>query len=219
MTTAIHPSASPSHRRRLAAPRLAPLLAPLLALTALGGCVAPVGPVEVTRFSLPDGPALGQGVIRIEAGPGQDESSLEFRAYAAAVGQELARIGYRQPLPGEQVANAQVAVVTIERRTLKPASQRGPVSVGVGGNAGNYGSGVGLGIGIDLSGKPADQVDTRMQVMIRDRTGGRTLWEGRASFTVSAKSPMAQTSLGSAKMAEALFKGFPGKSGETILVK
>jgi hypothetical protein len=55
--------------------------------------------------------------------------------------------------------------------------------------------------------------------MIRDRESGRTLWEGRSSFTVRATSPLAGTQLGAAKMAEALFRDFPGISGETILVK
>ncbi|WP_395330619.1 DUF4136 domain-containing protein [Novosphingobium sp. BL-8H] len=198
-----------------------PLVAMMLlsGALALGGCAAQVGPVEVTRFTAPDAPALNSGVIRVDAGPGQDASSLEFRAYAAAVGQELARVGFRQALPGETVSDTKVAVLTVDRRTLQVGNQSNPVSVGGLGTAGSYGSGVGLGIGINLSGRPADQVETRMQVMIRDRPGGRTLWEGRAAFTVSSKSPMAQTSLGAAKMAEALFKGFPGQSGETILVK
>ncbi|MEZ5743919.1 MAG: hypothetical protein R3D89_09390 [Sphingomonadaceae bacterium] len=58
-----------------------------------------------------------------------------------------------------------------------------------------------------------------MAVQIRDRTSNETLWEGRASFAVKAISPLAQTSLGAAKMAEALFRDFPGQSGETILVE
>jgi hypothetical protein len=44
------------------------------------------------------------------------------------------------------------------------------------------------------------------------------LWEGRANFTVRATSPLADTALGAPKLAEALFKGFPGQSGETIQV-
>ncbi|TCM19922.1 uncharacterized protein DUF4136 [Novosphingobium sp. PhB165] len=198
-----------------------PLLAAvfLAGALALGGCAAQVGPVEVTRFIAPDAPALGSGVIRVDAGPGQDASSLEFRAYATAVEQELARIGFRQALPGEAASDPQVAVLTVERRVIQPGSSGSPVSVAGLGSTGTYGSGVGIGVGINLSGRPSDQVETRMQVMIRDRPGGRTLWEGRAAFTVSSKSPMAQTSLGAAKMAEALFKGFPGKSGETILVQ
>jgi hypothetical protein len=56
-------------------------------------------------------------------------------------------------------------------------------------------------------------------VMIRDRDSGETLWEGRASFAVKASSPLAETQLGAAKIAEALFQDFPGNSGETILVE
>lgn len=186
---------------------------------ALGGCAAQVGPVEVTRFCAPDAPMLGRGVIRVDAANPQDASSLEFRTYAAAVAQELAKVGYRQALPGEAVRDTQVAVLSVERQVYQPGRQGSPVSVGVGGATGSYGSGLGLGLGINLAGKPQDQVDTRMHVMIKDRPEGRTIWEGRAAFTVGSKSPVAQTSLGAAKMAEALFKGFPGRSGETILVK
>lgn len=186
---------------------------------ALAGCAAQVGPVEVTRFSAPDAPTLGRGVIRIDPAKLQDASSLEFRTYAAAVAQELAKVGYRQALPGETLRDTQVAVLSIDRQVYQPGRQRSPVSVGVGGSTGSYGSGLGLGLGINLAGKPQDQIETRMQVMIKERPEGRTIWEGRAAFTVGSKSPMAQTSLGAAKMAEALFKGFPGKSGETITVK
>lgn len=191
----------------------------LAAGLALAGCAAQVGPVEVTRFSAADASMLGRGVIRVDPANPQDAASLEFRTYAAAVGQELAKLGYRQALPGETVRDPQVAVLSVERQVYQPGPQRNPVSVGVGGSTGSYGSGLGLGLGINLAGKPQDQVDTRMQVMIKDRPEGRTIWEGRASFTVGSKSPVAQTSLGAAKMAEALFRGFPGKSGETILVK
>jgi len=57
-----------------------------------------------------------------------------------------------------------------------------------------------------------------MSVMIRDRVSGQSLWEGRAQFGVRADAPLAQTSLGAAKMAQALFRDFPGRSGETITV-
>lgn len=180
------------------------------AALALAGCVAPVGPVEVNRFHVPDIAALGHGPIRVEPASEQADD-MEFRAYALAVTRELARIGY------SEASGGQVAVLALTRQLIKPERGSSPVSVGVGGNAGSYGSGVGVGIGIDLSGPPPEYVETRLSVVIRD--GARPLWEGRAAFTVRADSPMAQTSLGSAKMAEALFKGFPGVSGETILVK
>lgn len=194
-------------------------LLPALLLTALAsGCTTPVGPVEVTRFHLPDTSMLGSGPIVIEAAPGQNANSLEFKAYAAAVGQELSRLGYKETAYGVTGVN-QVAVLSVERQTYSPAPRQGPVSVGLGGGTGSFGSGVGLGLGINLSGPPKDQVETRMNVMIRDRSTGRSLWEGRAQFTVRADAPVAQTSLGAAKMAQALFKNFPGRSGETITVQ
>ena len=201
-------------------PRSARLLGALALASsmALSGCVAPVGPVEVTRFHAPDPSPLGHGTIRVEPAPGQADD-MEFRAYASAVMRELSRLGYTAALPGDGGQSAQVAEISLERRRYQPQRNGKPVSVGVGGSTGSYGSGLGVGIGIDLSGPPPEQVETRLSVTIKDRASGQHLWEGRAAFTVRATSPMAQTSLGSAKMAEALFKGFPGKSGETILVK
>lgn len=204
------PPPRPSSRATLIA-------AAVLATTMLQGCATPVGPVEVTRFHLPDTTVLGRGPIRVEPAPGQDGASIEFRTYAAAVARELARLGYSDAAPGGPAGN-QVAVLSVDRQTLVPGQRRSPVSVGLGGSTGSFGSGIGLGLGINLSGPPKDQVETRMAVMIRDRATGQSLWEGRAQFAVHADAPLAQTSLGAAKMAQALFKGFPGRSGETITV-
>ncbi len=196
----------------------AKVLLPLLAAGALlSGCATPVGPVEVTRFHLPDTAMLGRGAIRVEPAPGEDGSAIEFRTYAAAIARELTRLGYTEALPGG-AEPAQVAVLSLDRETLVPERRRNPVSVGVGGGTGSYGSGVGLGVGIDLSGPPPSQVETRIALAIRDRASGQNLWEGRASFAVRADAPLAQTPLGAAKMAQALFRGFPGESGETISV-
>jgi len=196
--------------------RIVPLAAAALALSATSACVAPVGPVEVTRFHLPGTAVLGRGAISVEPAPGEDGAGLEFRSYAAAVARQLTLVGY-----SEQAAagTPQVALVRIRRGTVQSGRQGGPVSVGIGGTTGSYGSGVGLGIGFDLSGPPPERIDTELSVTIRDRAGGQALWEGRARFTVSGKSPLAGTQLGAAKLAEALFKGFPGTSGETIQVK
>jgi len=186
------------------------------ALAALTGCVAPVGPVQVTRFHLPDTAMLARGPIAVEPAPGQDAASLEYRSYAAAVGRQLTLLGYSEQPVGTA---PQIAQVQLDRSVYRPGRDGSPVSVGVGGSAGSYGSGVGVGIGIDLSGPPAEQVDTQLSVMIKERVSGKSLWEGRARFTVSGKSPLANSQLGAAKLAEALFKDFPGRSGETIQVR
>ncbi|KTR83108.1 hypothetical protein NS277_11180 [Novosphingobium barchaimii] len=193
-------------------------LIPALAAGALlQGCATPVGPVEVTRFHLPDTAMLGRGVIRVDPAPGQDGAGIEYRTYAAAIARELTRLGYAEAVPGGP-APSQIAVLSVDRETLAPQRRGSPVSVGVGGGTGSFGSGVGLGLGINLSGPPPAQVNTRLSVAIRDRGSNQNLWEGRAQFGVSAKAPLAQTSLGAAKMAQALFKSFPGNSGETIIV-
>ncbi len=188
-----------------------------LSLAALGGCVAPIGPVEVTRFHVPELATLGRGRIAVEPAIGQDGVSLEFRTYASAVARQLVLLGYSEQPLGAPVS--QIALVRIERQTYSPGRTRGPVTVGVGGSAGSYGSGVGVGIGVDLSGPPPEQVETLLGVTIKDRASGKALWEGKATFTVRATSPLATTQLGAAKLSEALFKGFPGSSGETIQVK
>lgn len=190
--------------------------AAIVAAGALSSCVAPVGPVEVTRFHVPEIGQLARGTISIEPAAGNRADSLEWRSFQSAVAQQLVRLGYVEAAPG---TGAQVAQLRVSRQTYRPDRARGPVSVGVGGSTGSYGSGVGLGIGIDLSGRPAEQAVTEIGVIIRDRASNNALWEGRASFAVKASSPLAQTGLAAPKLAEALLSGFPGQSGETISVR
>ncbi|MCB2047682.1 MAG: DUF4136 domain-containing protein [Novosphingobium sp.] len=191
---------------------------PVLALLFLSACVAPTGPVEVTRFHRTDTATLGHGSVAIEPAEGQDGDSLEFRSYAAAVSRELQRVGYSELVAGTRSSDS-IAVVSVERASFRRDSNGSPISVGVGGATGSYGSGVGVGVGLNLSGPPPETVETRLSVTIRSRASGQSLWEGRASFSARATSPLAQTQLGAAKLAEALFRGFPGTSGETILVE
>ena len=189
---------------------------PAIALMLLAACVAPVGHVEVTRFHVPGIAQLGQGTVAVEPAQGMDGQSFEFRTYAEAVSRELQRVGCADLVAGSRTSQS-VALVMIERETFRRGSDGSPVSVGIGGGTGGYGSGIGLGLGVNLSGPPPEMVETQLSVVIRNRASGQTLWEGRASFSARASSPLAQTQLGAAKLAEAMFRGFPGTSGETIL--
>ena len=187
----------------------------LAAMATLGGCVAPIGPVEVTRFHDPARIAsLASGTISVVAAPGYDPASLELRSYQLAVGQQLQALGY-DVVSG--TGGAQIAQVALERSVFQP-ERDSPVTVGGNASTGSYGSGVGIGIGIDLSGAPKEQVTTRLSVSIRDARSNLAIWEGRADFTVRADSPLAETQLGAPKLAEALFSSFPGNNGETIEV-
>ncbi len=186
-------------------------------IATLSACVAPVGPVSVTRFHVPDVGPLGKGAIAVEPGAGMDAGSLEFRSYAAAVARQLSLLGYGEGASGS--STPQFAVLRLERRVIQAPRVSSPVTVGVGGSTGSFGSGLGVGIGLNLSGPPPEMVETDLAVTIKDRASGAALWEGRASFSVRTSSPLAATQLGAAKISEALFAGFPGQSGETIEVK
>jgi hypothetical protein len=196
--------------------RFMPLAALALGFAGLAGCVTPVGPVEVTRFHAEDVSPLGKGAIAVEPAPGSDGNSIEWQTYRAAVMRQLVSLGYTEASPG---TGGQVAQMTLSRTTLEPPAASSPVSVGLGGSTGSYGSGLGLGVGINLSPKPKPRVATELSVSIHDRASGAVLWEGRASFTVTSASPLAATALAAPKLSAALFLNFPGTSGETIEVK
>lgn len=197
--------------RRLVLPLV---VAPALALAS---CATPyAGPVEVTRFVAPDsGQRLGSGTIFVE-GMGADAGSLALSPYTTAVAAELERLGYRSAARADA---RQIAVVSLERYSQGRDGRRSPVSVGVGGSTGSYGSGVGLGLGINLGGGQRDLIGTRLSVMIRDAASGQSLWEGRADFRASDNSPLATGSGNAQTVAAALFQNFPGNNGETIEVE
>lgn len=194
------------------------ILLPSLLLASLGGCATAVPPVEVTRFHVGD-PARS-GSIAVEEMPGNPDVSLEFRTYAAAVDQELQRVGFTSAAPGTR--SDYVALVGF-RRSFRPTGYGGdgrPVSVGVGGAVGSGGySGLGLGIGINLSGRPKDEVITELQLQIRRRSDSTTIWEGRALTQAREGTPAAQPGLAAQKLAAALIGGYPGESGRTITVR
>ncbi len=195
--------------------RLARRILILLSATlVLSGCVVPTGPVEVTRYNrVAEGMVYGTGSYTLKAGDsaGKDQA-LSLSPYLAAVAREMQRVGYKEKLLDSDVT-AEVAVST---RTH--AATRGPVSVGVGGSTGSYGSGVGVGANIDLSGAGKAQVETILTVKIRRRTDSLVIWEGRAAQTARKGSPAAQPGIAASKLASALFAGFPGVSGETVRV-
>jgi hypothetical protein len=192
-----------------------PLL-PLVALSLLSACVVPTGPVEVTRFNrAAEGVVYGTGTYAVElAGDAAAGQGLAASPYLAAVAREMQRVGYAEKTGGSSDVIAEVRFGTMNIE----APKQSPVSVGVGGSTGSYGSGVGLGIGINLGGGPKAQVETTLAVRILRRSDNLVIWEGRAVQAAKAGSPAAQPGIAAAKLASALFQDFPGVSGETIRV-
>ncbi len=190
-------------------------LLPLLSLSLLFACVVPTGPVEVTRFNrASEGVVYGTGSFSaVVAGDTDTGQGLAASPYLAAVARELQRVGYSQRNDDSDiVAEIRYKVATLERE------RRSPVSVGVGGSTGSFGSGLGVGVGINLGGGSSAQVETTLAVRLLRRSDNLVLWEGKATQTAKAGSPAAQPGIAASKLAEALFKGFPGVSGESIRV-
>lgn len=193
-----------------------PILAASALALSLSGCATAVAPVEVTRFHAANPPM--SGTVSVEEMIGNPDISLEFRTYAAAVGQELQRAGFTESRQGQ---GDYVALVGLRRsfRPTGPDQSRNPVSVGVGGSTGSFGSGLGVGIGINLGGKPKDVVTTELSVQLRRRGDSQAVWEGRALTNAKEGTPAAQPNIAAAKLAAALIGGYPGESGRTITVK
>lgn len=180
--------------------------------------------VEVTRFHTPATLAqLGPGWVEVVAAPGGDPRSLEQRTLLDAVSRELAAQGFAASDPQPSVGR--VAEVRLIRDAVPGSERRGggsSVSIGVGGGSGGWhrgGVGVGLGVGFPLGGNKqrAGDVESELSVTIRDKATGASLWEGRSNLRTSQRD--ADRPETAARLAHALFAGFPGKSGETIEVK
>ena len=198
------------------------LLAPAsaAALLTLSACATSpyTGPVEVTRFVAPatERAALGQGTIAISF-PDEISNEGARRAFAASVSAELTALGYTVTAgPADQTAAIRTSRNPI---TATVENNRGPVSVGVGGQTGSYGSGVGLGVGLNLGGGREDATAiTELSVRITQGNNA-TLWEGRAQIATGVKSPYSQVDTSARTLAAALFRDFPGGDGETVTVK
>lgn len=179
----------------------------------LGACTVPTGPVEVTVFNrVNEGVAYGQGAYAVKLAPdASGGQGLSSTSYLAAVAREMRRVGYVEIL-GDPAVTAEVRV---DRQEYKDG--RSPVSVGGGASTGSYGSGAGLGLSVDLTGGKHRMVTT-LGVRIIRNSDNAVIWEGRAEQDAKYGSPAAQPGIAASKLAEALFKDFPGKSGQTIKV-
>ena len=171
----------------------------------LAGCATTPRPVEVTRFSI--APDVARGSVSPTAG---SAPTLEQKSYEDAIGRELVRLGFIGADPSRYTYS-----VDVVRDTRPAPSRRSPVTIGIGGGTGGWGGGVGLGASFGVGGsRSRDTVVTRLSVQLRERTGGRVVWEGRAEGETSTNDRANEID----RLAVALFRDFPGQSGRTISV-
>lgn len=191
------------------------LLAASLAACTTGGGYGSAGS-DVTRFHLNQ--PIARAPIAVEPANPADANSLEFRAYQDAVARQLSRLGWT--VVNTVGSSEQVATVDVEQGSREALRQRSPVTIGVGGSTGGWRSGVGGGVSFGLGGgRSGEIVGTLLEVRIKRRSDGTVFWEGRATTEAPATSAAAQRTVAVEKLADALFRDFPGESGRTIRVK
>jgi hypothetical protein len=186
--------------------RSAPLLlaASLAACASGGGGQRPaVGGLEVARFHL--GEPVARAQIAVEPFDKADGNRPEFPAYAAAVGRQLSRLGWTVVPTTKQ--SEQIALIDLEQgsREAVAALSAARIGRGVSGSA--------------PAGTSADVTASLLEVAIRRRSDGTVFWEGRAVGEARTGSPEAARTAVVERLAEALFRDFPGESGRTIRVK
>ncbi|HEX7712289.1 MAG TPA: DUF4136 domain-containing protein [Sphingomonadaceae bacterium] len=138
--------------------------------------------------------------------------------YEAAVIDQLVKLGYDTTAPAP--AQGQLVELTITRSVLQPPEPpHKPVSGEMDVGVSNRGSAVGGALFLDFT-KPAKAlISTRLEARIRDRATGNALWEGRADIaTRDGDSAWSEQKIAT-RLADALFGGFPGKSGETVVLR
>lgn len=175
------------------------------------------GKVEVNRFIAEDIDlaTLGKGPLTVGgASEGVNAEDLELKVYESAVLDRLAGAGYQTATTASaagQVAEVRVTHATVvpEEAPHKPVS--GEMAVGVS----NRGSMMGLALNIDMTKPLKALISTRLEARIKDKASGKVLWEGRADIVTREGNAKWNDNAIAARLAKALFDGFPGKSGET----
>jgi len=175
------------------------------------------GKVEVSRFVAEDVDVsqLAKGSVTVAGAPiGDNAEERELHTYESAVLDRLAGLGYQTAITESaagQIAELRVTHATVvpEEAPHKPVS--GEMEVGVS----NRGTSMGMAINIDMSKPLKALISTRLEARIKDKVSGKVLWEGRADIITREGSEKWNDNAISARLAKALFDGFPGKSGET----
>lgn len=198
-----------------------PIIAAAGAALLAGGCTTTArnAPVEVTRYHI--GALNERTTVSVEPMTGAAQISPEFQMYADAVGTELERLGFVQSR--SDMASGYIAAVSFTRVSRGAYREPPPVSIGLGGGSVSGGRssavGVGGGLSFGIGGKTREIYGSELSVQLRRRSDNSTLWEGRAVTESVSGKPGSDPRDQAARLAYALFKGFPGESGITTTVK
>ena len=174
------------------------------------------GFAEVTRFHL--GQPIARSTIAVEAANPALTNTPEYRTYEDIVARQLTRLGWTVVTTVGQ--SEQVAIVSVQQDMRQGPPRRSPVSIGIGGGTGGWHSGVGGGVAFGVGGGgPRAVAFTGLEVRLKRRSDGSVIWEGRGQAQLPARSPAAQPAAMVERLADALFRDFPGESGRTITIR
>jgi hypothetical protein len=194
------------------------VLALALSAAALAGCSTTMGgrsaPVDVTRYHLSQPiPAGTLAVQPVNGGASGPEAQLYLDAVAAAMG------GMGFAAAPDSARADYLATVDFRRTDRGQVRTRPPITIGIGG--GSYGGGVGVGAGgsVGIGSKTRTVYGSELAVQLRRRGDNTVIWEGKAITETLGAADGTQPTDTATKLANALFKGFPGQSGITITVK
>ncbi len=196
--------------------RFAPSMLGLAIAGLLAGCTT-TNPTKVTRFNL--GQPITPSAVAIAPRNPNDGGGLAFSTTAGAVSTELSRLGFTVAAP-DDASTPLVAVVALDQ-TTRPGPPRGPqFSVGIGGATFGRHSGFGGGVDVPISRGRESYIDSSLlTVQLKRRADSTVIWEGRASTVMDAAAQANSPAALTQKLATALFRDFPGASGQTIMVK
>ena len=171
-------------------------------------------PVDVVRYHLSQPIPAGTVVIEPQR-PG--EAGPEYALYADAVSSEMTRLGFTAT--ADAVRADYIATVGFSRVDRGQVRTPPPVTIGLGGGSFGGNVGVGGGASFGIGSKTRTVYGAELFVQLRRRGDSTMIWEGKAVTQTLSGEAGAQPADDAARMAAALFKGFPGQSGITIQVK
>ncbi|MFZ4382324.1 MAG: DUF4136 domain-containing protein [Sandarakinorhabdus sp.] len=180
----------------------------VLPFALLAGCASGPAGVEVTRFHLSQ--PLAGATISVRPADAAVADSLAFRTEADAVLAELVRAGFRPATPPEPAMLT--AIIKLEHSTSEQPRKSG-LSIGFGGGFGGRRGGLATGIAVPVT--PTTQIVTNalLTLQIRRASDAAVVWEGRATTAGTPQDAAA------GRLARAVLTGFPGASGQTVVVK
>jgi hypothetical protein len=183
---------------------------PLLLAAALAACASgggkerpAAGGVDVARFHL--GEPVARAQIAIEPFDKADANRPEFPAYVTAVSRQLNRLGWT--VVPSTTRSEQVALIDLEQGSREAVAALSAARIGRGVS------------GAAPVGTSANVTATLLEVAIRRRSDGTVFWEGRAVGEAPTGSAEAARTAAVERLADALFRDFPGESGRTIRVR